>query len=265
MANTLTYFLDPATLTQQAIAGKAQLIPDQTASMWGQGAGNGIFNGLNYMHGFEKIDTTASTISLAVYRTKLVVSGTMAVTLPNGLFDGQKKLIRCESAASTPVLTLTITTAETQAGYVTAPSVQFDTAGQAVEYEWTSSVASATGAWRAIRVWRAGSLSVVVGTTVLTTNVLTQCYQLSVTSTVASTSGGKGIPNGQVSGEVIHISTPTAASIPSGSISVAGTTIATAAAATTLGGVNATTAQASFIWDTTNSWQCTALTTATFS
>ena len=270
MANTLVNYIDPNTLTQQAASGKAELIPDPTASLWGQGnannAGstNGIFNGLNYVHGYEQVTATATTLSVLVYESRLVVSGTMTCTLPNGLFDGQRKLVRCESATSTPVMTMTVTTPETQAGYVAAAAVQFDTAGQAIEYQWHVSVASATGAWRPIRVVRAGILSVVVGTTVLTTNVLTQIYALSVTGTVSSTTT-KGIPNGQVPGEVIHVATPTAASIPVGNISITGTTIATGAAATSLAGINATTSQASFIWDTTNNWQNTALTTATYS
>lgn len=262
MANTKGYYLDPATLTQQAIAGKAQLIPDQTASMWG--SATGIFAGLNYKHGWEKIDTTASNIDLTVYRSKLVVSGTMALTLPNGLFDGQEKLIICESAASTPACTLTVTTPETQAGFVTTAAVQFDTPGQAILYQWTISVAVPAGAWRALRVWRAGTLSVVVGTTVLTTNVLTYNYALSVTGTVSSTTT-KGIPNGQTPGERIHITTPTAASIPVGNIAITGTTVATGAAATSFAAINATTAEGSFVWDPTNSWQCEKLTTATFS
>lgn len=64
MANALTYFADPALLTQQAISGKAQLIPDPAAAFWAS-----LFKGLNYNHGFEVVDTTATALSTAVYRT----------------------------------------------------------------------------------------------------------------------------------------------------------------------------------------------------
>jgi hypothetical protein len=261
MANTKNYFVDPnATLPSNA-TGKTLLTMDPANAIWN--GSSSLLAAINYHLGVEKVDTTATTLAVDVYRTRLVVSGAMTCTLPNGLVEGQKKLVICESAASTPAMVMTITTADTTTGYVTAAGVQFDTAGQAVEYMWTTPPGG-SAAWRAVRVWRAGSCAVTVGTTVLTNNVLSQIYALSVTGTVSSTTT-KGIPNGQVAGEVIHIVTPTAASIPVGNISITGTTVATGVAATSFAGINATTCEGTFVWDPTNSWQNVKLTTATFS
>ena len=109
-----------------------------------------------------------------------------------------------------------------------------------------------------------GNTAVFVGTTVLTGFNMNQVYALSVTGTVTST-GTKAIPAGCVPGEQIHVLTPTAASTPSGTINIAGTTVATGAAATALSGINATSVQAQFAWDPTNSWQNLSVTTATYS
>lgn len=261
MSNTKTYFIDPNAASPQALSGKGLLVVDPTNALWS--GSNSIPAGANYHLGSEVIDTTASTIAVDVYRTRLKVSGTMTCTLPNGLYEGQKKLVICESGASTPAMTMTVTTADSTTGYVTSGTVFYDTPGQGIEYIWTTPPGG-TAAWRAHRVWRAGQLAVVVGTTVLTGMVLHQIYALSVTGTVSSTTT-KGIPNGQVAGEQIHIVTPTAASIPVGNISITGTTVATGVAATSLAGINATTCEATFVWDPTNSWQCLKLTTATFS
>lgn len=258
MSNNLNYYIDPATFTPAAIAGKAALLPDWTNPVWAN-----LFAGLNYYLGMENLDTTAASCSVAVYRSRLVVSGTMAFTLPNGVSEGQRKLIICESAASTPVCTLTVTTPDTTTGYAASSTVVFDTPGQAIEYIWTTPPGG-TSAWRVKQVWRAGVKAVVVGTTVLTGCVLYNVYALSVTGTVSSTTT-KGIPNGQCAGEQIHITTPTASTIPVGNISIAGTTIATGAAATSLAAINATTVQASFMWDPTANWQNLSLTTATYS
>lgn len=258
MANSLTQYLDPNLLTPQAAAGTAQILSNQQASFWAS-----LFQACNMVLGREIIDTTATTLNLTVMRTNLKISGTMTGTLPNGTFEGQRKIITVDSAATSPAFTLTITTADATTGHVTAASVLFDTAGQEIEYVWTTP-SGGTAAWRAVRVVRAGVLAVVVGTTVLTTNVLSAVYALSVTGTVHSTTT-KGIPNGQVAGEVIHITTPTAASIPLGDISITGTTVATGAAATSFAAINATSCEATFVWDPTASWQNVKLTTATFS
>lgn len=258
MSNAKQYLIDPASLTPAALIGKASLIPDPSAAFWGS-----LFAGVNYYVGAESLDTTASSLAVDVYRSRLVVSGTMAFTLPNGTTEGQRKLVICESAASTPLATLTVTTPDATTGFVASSTVVFDTPGQSIEYVWTTPPGG-TGAWRVLNVHRAGSKAVVVGTTVLTGCVLHAIYALSVTGTVSSTTT-KAIPNGQVAGEQIHIVTPTAATIPSGTINITGTTIATGAAATALSAISATTVQAQFQWDPTNSWQNLSVTTATYS
>jgi hypothetical protein len=258
MSNSVAYYLDPALLTPQALAGTAQVIPNPAAPFWAS-----LFQACNMLLAREVIDTTATTLNLTVMRTSLKVSGTMTGTLPNGTFEGQRKIITCDSAASTPAYTLTITTADATAGHVTAGSVQFDTAGQEIEYVWTTPPGG-TAAWRAVRVVRCGSITVTMGTTVLTTNVLSAVYNLTVSGTQSST-GTKGIPNGQVAGEQIHVLCSTASSIPNGNIAITGTTQATGVAASSLAGVNATTVQAQFQWDQTNNWQNLSLTTATYS
>lgn len=258
MANSLTQYLDPALLTQAAASGKASIIPDPSSAFWAS-----LFQSANMLLGREIIDTTASTLNLTVMRTNLKISGTMTATLPNGTFEGQRKIITVDSAAASPALTLTVTTADATTGHVTTAAPVFNTAGQEIEYVWTTP-SGGTAAWRAVRVVRAGSLPVTVGTTVLTGQVMVAVYALSVTGSVSSTST-MAIPNGQVAGEVIHLVTPTANSIPSGSIAITGTTVATGVGATSFAGINATSCEGTFVWDPTNSWQNIKLTTATFS
>jgi hypothetical protein len=258
MANSLTQYLDPNLLTPAAAAGTAQVAANQQAGFWAS-----LFQACNMVLGREIIDTTASTVNLTVIRTSLKISGTMAVTLPNGTFEGQRKIFTVDSAAATPALTLTITTADATTGHVTNAAPIFWVAGQEAEYVWTTP-SGGTAAWRAVRIVRAGSRPTVVGTTVLTGDVMTAIYALSVTGTVHSLTT-MGIPNGQVAGEVIHLVTPTAATIPLGDIAMTGTTVATGAAATSFAGINATSCEGSFLWDPINSWQNIKLTTATFS
>ena len=187
--------------------------------------------------------SAAGAVTLATYHTKLAVSGTMAFTLANGTVAGQRKRISCESAASIPAGTLTVTTPDATTGYACQATFFFDTPGQMVELLWTGT------AWRATRVERAGGTAnnVVVGTTVLNTNPLWSAFYLSVTGTVSSTTT-KGIPNGSAVGEVIQVSCSTAASIPSGTISITAKTLL-GAASTTLGTVAATTNLMTLRWD----------------
>lgn len=185
----------------------------------------------------------AGAISLTTFHTKIAVSGTMALTLANGTVAGQRKRISVESAAATPAATLTIATPDATAGYVCAATFFFDTAGQEITLLWTGT------AWRCIEVKRAGGVAnnVVVGTTVLTGLNMWKRYLLSVTGTVASTTT-KGIPNGSAIGERIQVGVSTAATIPSGTISLTGITTL-GAAATTLGTVGLTSNYAVLEWD----------------
>jgi hypothetical protein len=193
--------------------------------------------------GVEAI-SAAGALSTASYETELTVSGTKAFTLAAPTVIGQRKLIRCVSAASTPLGTLTISSPDTTAGFVCSSTFQFDAVGQLLELKATSGLL-----WRAVRIERAGGAAndVVVGTTVLTGVNLKAVYYCSVTGTVSSTTT-KGIPNGSAVGETCQVAVSTAASIPSGTISIAGLTAA-GAAATTLGTMAATTNFATLRWN----------------
>lgn len=161
--------------------------------------------------GFVEDVSAAGTINLKNYHSRLAISGSMAFTLPDGTVKGQRKKVSCESAASTPVGTLTVTTPDATVGYACPSTFVFDTAGQSVEFMWTGS------AWRVVAVKRAGTLTVVVGTDVLTGKRLSLLYALSVTGTVNST-GTKALPNGSCVGDRAIIGCSTAASTPVGSI-----------------------------------------------
>ena len=202
--------------------------------------------------------SAAGALDPTITKTRLTVSGTMALTLANGTTDGQEKTIECVSAASTPLATLTVATMDTAGGGANATFV-FTAAFQKIRLQWNAALA----AWHMVEKVRAGQQAVVVGTTVLTGLSLAAEYALSVTGTVSSTTT-KAVPSGQVPGERIHIMTPTAASTPVGNINIAGTTIATGVAATNLAGINATSCTADFIWDGA-AWQNVALATATYS
>ncbi|HLZ48458.1 MAG TPA: hypothetical protein VKR80_07400 [Candidatus Limnocylindria bacterium] len=218
-----------------------------------------IFTAVGVTAGSFAEVVTSGALSLSAQVSYLSVTGTVAYTLANGTVDGQLKEIECTVAATTPQGTLTVTAMDTAGGGANATFV-FNTVSQRLTLKWNA----ANAGWHAVAKVRAGSLAVFVGTTVLTGFNMNQVYALSVTGTVTST-GTKAIPAGCVPGEQIHVLTPTAASTPSGTINIAGTTVATGAAATALSGINATSVQAQFAWDPTNSWQNLSVTTATYS
>lgn len=174
------------------------------------------------------IPPTAATVDLTV-------SGTKAYTLADGTV-GHEIDILCVSAASTPLGTLTIATAF---GSESTTHV-FTTAGQRLKLRMT-----ATG-WKVVNKVRTGSLTVVVGTDVLTGHDMVATYNLSITGTVSSTST-MAIPAAQVEGEAIWIRCTTAASTPNGSIGITAKTLAGAAA--TAAAVNATTDYEHLRWD----------------
>lgn len=190
--------------------------------------------------------SAAGALSLASYETQLTISGTLAFTLAAPTVIGQKKRIRCIAATSTPLGTLTITGPDTTTGFACSSTFLFDAVGQRVDLVATSGLL-----WRAVEIVRAGGAAneVVVGTTVLTGVNLKSNYFCSVTGTVASTTT-KGIPNGSAIGEIMTVNVSTAASIPSGTISITGRTQA-GAAATTLGTMAATTNYAACRWNGT--------------
>lgn len=158
--------------------------------------------------------SAAGALDLTKYATELTVSGTKAYTLAAPTYAGQRKLIRCVSAASTPLGTVTVSSPDDTAGFVCAGAFTFTDVGQAIELQATTALK-----WRAVRVLRAGGAAdaVVVGTTVLTGLNLWIRYCLSVTGTVSST-GTQALPNGSAVGERCIITNSTAASTPVGSI-----------------------------------------------
>lgn len=176
--------------------------------------------------------------------TELTVSGTKAYTLAAPTHAGQKKIVRCVSAASSPAGTLTVSSPDDTTGFVCSAAFVFDTAGQEVEFEATSALK-----WRAVRVKRAGGTAnnVVIGTTVLTGYNLWALYCCSVTATVSST-GTKALPNGSSVGERCVVGCSTAASTPIGNINFTGKTTA-GAAATDLQAIGATTDYVCLEWD----------------
>jgi hypothetical protein len=211
---------------------------------------------------------TSGALALAPRESQLSITNTVAFTLADGTSNGQQKIIECTVVSGTPVGTLTITTPISGEG---ATHV-FTAVKQRMTLEWTT-INGSTG-WHMISKTRAGRQAVTVGTTVLrgaTANSgsdMALAYDLSVTGTVHST-GTKGIPDGTIPGERIHLDVLTAASTATGDIDItAWTTVGVAATnwgstGTSIGsaGTN-TTAVLEAVWDGTK-WQAIIVTTAT--
>ena len=115
--------------------------------------------------------TTAAAASLLTDTTTLAVTGTIAYTLAAPLYVGQKKRVRCISAASTPLGTLTI--ADTYASEDTTHI--FTSAGQEIALEGT-----ATG-WKLIDVIQAGTEVVAASRTI---NQLCLMHTFAIADTV---------------------------------------------------------------------------------
>jgi hypothetical protein len=203
---------------------------------------------------------TSGALTVTAGISYMSVTGTQAFTLADGTISGQRKTIECSVAASTPLGTLTIATPNS-VGSEPATHV-FTAVGQRLDLVWL------TTGWHVEAKRRSGRQAVVVGTTVLTGFDMCLAYDLSVTGTVHSTST-KGVPNGQVAGERIHLDVTTAASTATGDIDItAKTTVGVAATnwgstGTSLGsaGTN-TTAVLEAVWDG-SAWQALIVTTAT--
>jgi hypothetical protein len=164
------------------------------------------------LNAHEEIDALSSdgACSLTVLVTELSVTGTDAYTLAAPTRTGQRKIIRCVLAASTPAATLTITSPDTTTGFVNRATYFFDTVGQEITLEATAGLL-----WRCVDIKRAGgdiADKIVVGTTAIT-NKMWAVYALSITGTVNST-----LPNGTCVGERITVICTTAASTPIGGL-----------------------------------------------
>ena len=117
----------------------------------------------------------------------------------------------------------------------------FDTAGQSVDLEWTGTK------WRVVKTRRAGVKITTIATTVLTGFNLCHNLSCSVTGTVVSDTT-KGVPDGTYPGDYLIVSCSTAASIPVGSITFTGLTLANAAV-TDLQAIGATTDTVTLSWN----------------
>lgn len=170
--------------------------------------------------------SAAGACSLARVITELSVSGTKAYTLAAPTVTGQRKIVRCVAAASTPLGTLTVSSPDDTTGFVCAATFVFNAVGQELEFEATASLK-----WRCIRKKRAGILAGIVGgTTVLTGFSMNRTYSMAVDGTDAGTGTG-GMPNGSAVGERATIVCESAANSPIGSL--AGTYVGIAGTAYT--------------------------------
>lgn len=198
----------------------------------------------------QNVDAVSASGACSLTRlvTELTVSGTKAYTLAAPTNVGQRKIIRCVSAASSPLGTVTVSSPDDTAGFVCAASFLFTAVGQEIELEATTALK-----WRCIRKKRTGAKTLVIGTDV-TTGICNMEAQIlcSVTGTVASLTT-KGIPNGSAVGERISVVCSVAGSTPHGDI--AGTFVShLGAAATALDDMVAVGDGGNFVWNG-SAWQ----------
>lgn len=167
------------------------------------------------LNAHEEVDAVSASgaCSLNIRVTELTVSGTKAYTLAAPTRTGQQKVVRCVSAASSPLGTLTVSSPDDTTGFVCASKFLFTTAGQECVFEATAALK-----WRCIQKKRVGSKTLVIGTTD-TTDIcnMERLILCSVTGTVASLTT-KGIPDGSAVGERITITCSVAGSTPHGDI-----------------------------------------------
>lgn len=198
----------------------------------------------------QNVDAVSASGALSLTRliSEVSVSGTKAYTIAAPTAPGQRKIVRCVSAASSPLGTVTVSSPDDTAGFVCAASFLLTAVGQEFELEATPALK-----WRCIRKKRTGAKTLVIGTTV-TTDICNMEAQIlcSVTGTVASLTT-KGIPNGSAVGERISVVCSVAASTPHGDI--AGTFIShLGAAATALDDLVAVGDGGNFVWNG-SAWQ----------
>lgn len=177
---------------------------------WGYDKGRELFKRHAASAIIEAISASGALLTHGT--SELTVSGTKAYTLAAPEFAGQRKVVRCVAASSSPLGTLTISSPDDTAGFVCPATVCFTNPGQLIEFEATSGLK-----WRAIRKIRTGVTALVIGTTV-TTGICDMTHvDVSVTGTVASTTT-KALPDGAAVGEIVSITCSTAASTPHGDL-----------------------------------------------
>jgi len=146
---------------------------------------------------------TSGALSLDKSTSYVSVTNTVAFTLADGKYVGQRKRIEVTAVSGMPIGTLTINDA-----YGTEPTVwTFGAIGQMIDLEWT-----ATG-WKLQAIRRAGTKVVTVGTTTMSTTRLFKQLDLSVIDTVTS-----ALPDGLVPGERINVQETVAGGSPVGSL-----------------------------------------------
>jgi hypothetical protein len=180
------------------------------------------------------VQSTAGAITVLSEETDLVIAGTMAFSLADGRTVGQRKRIEVTSATATPDGTLTITTpvpGESGAGVFKLGAV-----GQFLVLEWT-----ATG-WHVIEKHRAGAKTYVVGTAA--PGNMVENIDLSVTGTVSG-----ALQDGNVPGEIIHVSQSVASTSPIGTLTGKYRTKLGVLASVSTTGWTATTSFLYAVWD----------------
>lgn len=188
--------------------------------------------------------SASGACSLTNLITELSVDGTKAYTLAAPTATGMRKIVRCVSATSSPLGTLTVSSPDDVTGFVCPATFLFDTAGQELEFEATAALK-----WRCVRVKRAGGSAnnVVVGTTLTSAMALWSFFGLSVDGTKSSTTT-KSLPNGACPGERIKLANTTATNTPIGDIDFVGRS-ELGAAVTHITAIGATTDAAILEWD----------------
>jgi len=188
--------------------------------------------------------TSAGTLDPAKYSTELTVANTMAFTLAAPTSAGQRKKITCVATSGTPLGVVTITSPDQTTGLVCPSTFTFTAPGQEVSLTSTAALT-----WRVTAIKRAGTQTLVVGTTLTAGLQLPALYALSVTGTVSSTTT-RALPNGNLPGDTVQIGCSVAAGTPVGNINFTGLSSANAAL-TNIGAVSATTMIANLIWNGT--------------
>lgn len=187
--------------------------------------------------GFQSISASGA-IAPTAGRVDVTIDAAKAYTLADGVLGHEIDLL-VVAGTNTPRGTVTIATPFTgeSATHV------LHAVGQRLRLRMTAA------GWKVIDKKRAGDLTVVVGTTVLTGYDMAARYNLSVTGAVAST-GAQGIPAGQVPGEIIDVqATVNTGGTDEGEIAITAVDLDNAAF-TKIDAVNGTTAHhAQFRWE----------------
>ncbi|RPH64986.1 MAG: hypothetical protein EHM89_00155 [Acidobacteria bacterium] len=143
----------------------------------------------------------AGALNPGILTTFLSVTGTVAYTLADGSYVGQRKRIECTVAASIPAGTVTLNDAAT--GEPTA--WVFNAVGQMLELMWM------TGGWKLMTVREAGTDTPAAASTL---NLLVRTHIIAIDGT-----DDWILPSGEVPGETQSFIVSTADNIPAGTIS----------------------------------------------